>query len=300
MRVIWIALLGVALLAGSASGRVEGRLDQPGRLLDAQGRVREDHLGLPEDTGRKRGRLQPVVRRLGRPGPRGRGGAAGGPRRALARPGRQPARAEEARPEELGRELAPRDRLRLGRRLRRSRRQPEEDQGLGRPGQERHPGDHAEPVHLGRRTLERDGRLRGPAPRGQDRQAGDRIPVQALQARAGAAGQRPRRRCRSSRRARATSCSRTRTRRSTPNKKGVHTEYRRAEGDAADRDAGRADEERDEQAGREGVLQVPLVVARRRRRSPTRATGRWSRAWRRATTSTSRRASSRSARPSTD
>ena len=51
-------------------------------------------------------------------------------------------------------------RPRLGRRVRRPRRQPEEDQDLGRPAQAGRLGDHAEPVHLRRRTLERDGRVR--------------------------------------------------------------------------------------------------------------------------------------------
>ena len=59
-------------------------------------------------------------------------------------------------------------------------------------------GAHAEPVHLGRRALERDGRLRRAAQAGQDRQAGDRLPEQALQAR-----RRP------GQRARATRCRRS-------------------------------------------------------------------------------------------
>ena len=48
----------------------------------------------------------------------------------------------------------------LGRRLRRARRQPEEDQELGRPAPARRRGRHAEPVHLRRRALERHGRVR--------------------------------------------------------------------------------------------------------------------------------------------
>ena len=227
MRAIWITLLGVALLAGSAAGASQGGsvdLVAYSTPKDAYG---TDHLGLPEDAGRQRHELQPVLRRVRRPGTRRRGRPERRPRRALARSRHRPARRQGPGPEELGRQLAPRDRLRLGRRVRRAGRQSEAHQGLGRPGQAGHPGDHAEPVHFGRRALERDGRLRRAAAGRQDRQAGDRVPVQALPARPGAARQRPRGAARSSRRARATSCSRTRTRRSTPSRRACTPSTRR-------------------------------------------------------------------------
>ena len=160
MRVIWIALLGVALLAGSAAGATKGGsvdLVAYSTPKDAYGKIIS---AFQKTHGRERTHLQPVLRRLRRPGARGRGRPAGRRRRALARARHRPARRQGPRPEELGREQAPRHRLRLGRRLRRARRQPEAHQGLGRPGQARRRGDHAEPVHLGRRALERHGRLR--------------------------------------------------------------------------------------------------------------------------------------------
>ena len=112
-------------------------------------------------AGRERRELHPVLRRLRRPG-------AGG-RRPACRPTSSRSRSSPTSttlvkkglvPQELEREPLQGHRHRLGRRLRRARRQPEAHHGLGRPDQARRPGDHAEPVHLRRRALERDGRLR--------------------------------------------------------------------------------------------------------------------------------------------
>ena len=61
------------------------------------------------------------------------------------------ARRQQARREELEQEPVQGHRHALGRRLRRARRQPEEDPHLGRPDQAGRPGRHAEPVHVGRR-----------------------------------------------------------------------------------------------------------------------------------------------------
>ena len=105
---------------------------------------------------------------------------------------------------------------RLGRGVRRPRRQPEEDQDLGRPAQARRRGDHAEPVHVRRRPLERDGRVRVLDQAQEDEEAGSGEAAQAVRerrpfrTRARATPRTP------SSRARETCCSRTRTRPSPP------------------------------------------------------------------------------------
>ena len=101
------------------------------------------------------------------------------------------------------------------RRLRRPRRQPEEDQGLERP-------DPSRASRSSRRTRSpraaRAGTSWPPTARsgklGQDRQAGAGLPAEALQERRLAGQERARLAANVQRRARATSCSRTRTRRS--------------------------------------------------------------------------------------
>ena len=86
---------------------------------------------------------------------------------------------------------------------------PKKLQDLERPAEARRPGDHAEPVHLGRRALERHGRVRRRAPRGQDAEAGRRLP----RARSGSTSSR-------SRQARAKVC-----RRSSPGRGDVFLAY---------------------------------------------------------------------------
>ncbi len=54
----------------------------------------------------------------------------------------------------------------------------------------RRPDRHAEPVHLGWCALERDGRLRRRVARGQDEEAGDRLPREDVEARRRPAHQR--------------------------------------------------------------------------------------------------------------
>ena len=92
----------------------------------------------------------------------------------------------------------------LGRRLRRPRREPEEDLRLERPAQARRRRRDAEPVHLGRRALEHHGRLRRVAEAGQDRRAGAGQPAQAVPATSSRRTRALASRCRRSRAARAT------------------------------------------------------------------------------------------------
>ena len=99
--------------------------------------------------------VQDVLRRVGRPEPRGRGRPAGRRRRVLARARRRPPRRGRARRRRLGRATPTQGpRHRLGRLVHRAQGQPEEHQDLGRPAQARRQGRHAEPVHLGRGEVE--------------------------------------------------------------------------------------------------------------------------------------------------
>ena len=114
---------------------------------------------------------------------------------------------------------------RLGRRVRRPQGQPEEHQDLGRPDQARRRGAHAQPVHLGRRPLEHHGRLRRAVERGQDGPAGPGLPERAVQERPACRTTAPASRSRRSPAARATCFSPTRTRPSSPSRKGSAVDY---------------------------------------------------------------------------
>ena len=169
---IRIAALAVALVALAAGVAACGSSDSKLSLVaySTPQEAYEQLIPAFKKTAAGEGRrLQPVLRRLGRPGARGRGRAQGRRRRALARAGRRQAREGGQGRRELGPGPLRRLRHRLRRRARDAQGQPEEHQDLGRPGQARRRGDHAEPVHLRRRALERDGRLRRPARAGQDR-----------------------------------------------------------------------------------------------------------------------------------
>ena len=145
--------------------------------------VREADPDVPEDARRGRRLLHAVVRRLGRPGAGGEGRSEGGHRRPLARSGRGRARQRGPRRLEVEEAVLQGHGHGLARRLRRPRRQPEEDQDLERPAAARRRGHHAEPVHVGRRPLERHGRVRSLEEGGQDRQAGAGQPAEAVQER---------------------------------------------------------------------------------------------------------------------
>ena len=82
--------------------------------------------------------------------PRRQGRPEGGRRRPLARARRGRARRRPASSTRTGKRSLRRHGHELARRLRRPRRQPEEDQGLERPDPAGRPGGDAEPVHLGR------------------------------------------------------------------------------------------------------------------------------------------------------
>ena len=274
MRVIWIALIGVALLAGSAAGATKG-----GSVISSRTRRPRTPTGRSSPPSRRRRPASGTgfSQSYGASGDQARAVAAGLAADLVALsldPGHRPARRARASSRRTGRPNSHRGIVsdsvvvfvvRDG--------NPKHIKGwddLVKPGVA---GDHAEPVHLGRRALERDGRLRRAAQGRQDGQAGDRLPEEVLQARSGAARQRPRRRCRSSRRARATSCSRTRTRRSTPRRRASTPSTRRRRTTL--------------------LIETPVALTksgpkkpaakafyntsgrrRRRRRSPRRATGR--------------------------
>ena len=87
----------------------------------------------------------------------------------------------DGRPRRQGMEpaAATRDGHSLPGRLRRPRRQPEEDQAVGRPAQAGRRGDHPEPVHLGRRALEHPGAY-GARRKREDGEAGAGLTSQAV------------------------------------------------------------------------------------------------------------------------
>ena len=133
-------------------------------------------------------------------------------------PRHRPAGQGQAGRRELGRQPVQGHDHRLGRGHHHPQGQPQGHHDLGRPGQARHQGADAQPVLLRQRALEHPRRLRRRAQGGQDRGAGDGLPLLAVQERAGrrrpAAGPRSPR----SPAARATPSSRTRTRRSSPSR----------------------------------------------------------------------------------
>src|SRR3954452_21109812 len=152
------------------------------RVLDAEGRLQPADSGLPEDARRPGRELLAVVRRLRRPEPGCRRGSLRRHRRPVPRARRERPRAEAPGRAELEQGQVPRDGHALRRRLRRARRQSEEDPDLERPGEAGRADRDAEPLHLRRCTLERDGRVRRRAPRGQDAEAGadlSRVDVEA-------------------------------------------------------------------------------------------------------------------------
>ena len=137
MRVIWIALLGVAVLAGSAAGASKGGsvdLVAYSTPKDAYGKIISSFQKTQAGSG------VDFSQSYGASGDQARAVAAGQDADLVALsldPDVSLLVGKGLVPEELERQLAPGDRLRLGRGLRRPRRQPEEDQGLGRPGQAR-------------------------------------------------------------------------------------------------------------------------------------------------------------------
>ena len=213
----------LALIVDRPRRRLRGRRGargheaHPRRLLDAARGVRRDHPGFPARRSRARTSrsASPTAPRESSPAP-SRPGLEGRHRRPLAGAGRRLAREGGARRREVGPAVVPRHGAPLRRRLRRPRRQPEEDQGLERPAPVRRRGDHAEPVHLRRRALEHHGRVRRLAAHRQDRQAGAGQPAEAVPERLGAGQERARIAADVRLRARATSCSPTRTRPSSP------------------------------------------------------------------------------------
>ncbi len=193
-----LALVAAALTAQLASAgstgeqRAAGREALARRLLDPPRGLPATDPGLRADGVRGRRLVQPVVRLLGRADPGGQGGPRRRRRRPLARPGRRRARQGEHRRADVEPAGAPRDGHELARRLRRPRREPQEDLQLARPRPARDRGRDAESVHLRRRPLERDGGLRRAAQAREDRQAGAGIPAPALPARGRAGQERPR------------------------------------------------------------------------------------------------------------
>ena len=189
---------------------------EPRRVLDAARGLREAHSHVPEDC---RGRRTSTSRsRTARPASR----------RGPSRPASTPT-SSRSRSLPTSTSSSPRHRRReveeavvqghgheLGRRLRRARRQPEEDQELERPPSPGCRGRHAEPVHVGWCALERHGRVRRLEEGRQDRQAGAGEPPEALQERRRPGHERTCIAERPSTAARATSSSRTRTRRTSP------------------------------------------------------------------------------------
>ena len=136
------------------------RQAQPRRLFDPTRGLREAHPDVREDAGGRRRQLHPVLWRVGRAGARDQGRARLRHRRALARSGHGRAREREPRRPEVEEAVLQGDGPQLGRRLRRARRQPEEDQELERPPAAGRRDHHAESVHVGRRPLEHHGGVR--------------------------------------------------------------------------------------------------------------------------------------------
>ena len=168
MRVIWIALLGIAVLAGSAAGASKGGsvdLVAYSTPKDAYGKIisafQKTQAGSGVDFSQSYG-------------------ASGDQARAVAAGQHADLVALSLDPDVsmlVGKGLVPKNWnanahrgivsdsvvvfvVRDG--------NPKKIKGWGDLVKSGRPGDHAEPVHLGRRPLERDGRLRRAAPRGQD------------------------------------------------------------------------------------------------------------------------------------
>ena len=286
-----LSAAALAATAGAVSATTSRSADTELSLV-AYSTPREAYAKLipsvPEDGGRRRRRLQAVVRLLRRPDARGQGRSGRRHRRAIARSRRRRARRRRERRRDLEEAVVQRDGHELARRLRRPRRQPEEDQELERPappGRRRH---DAEPVHVGRRPLERHGGLRGLAEGRQDRQAGAGEPAQALPERRRPGQERPRRRSTRSSAERATCCSPTRTRRSSLGTPGAEPPVRHPEVDDPDREPDRRPEDSENKDSGERVPPLPARRRPRSRCSPTTATGRSSRASSRRTGRSSR------------
>ena len=166
----------LAATAGIGSAAPERSADTELSLV-AYSTPREAYAKLipmfQKTAGRQGRRLHAVLRLLRRADARGQGRARGRHRRALARSRRRRARRREPRRREVEEAVLQGHGHELGRRLRRARRQPEEDQELERPPPAGRRGRHAEPVHLGRRALEHHGRVRrrGGRPGKTDKQA---------------------------------------------------------------------------------------------------------------------------------
>src|SRR6476619_7361631 len=118
MKIIWIALLGVGLMASSAAGASKGgsvALVAYSTPKDAYGQIISSFQKTSVGNGSSFSQSY---------------GASGDQARALARPRHQHAGRQGPRPQELGGEQVQGRRLRLGRRLRRARRQPQAHQDL--------------------------------------------------------------------------------------------------------------------------------------------------------------------------
>ena len=279
MRVIWIALLGVALLARLCGGRVEGRH----RSAWSPTRRRRTPTGRSSRPSRRRRpgtdvELHPVLRRLGRPGARGRGRPARRRRRALAR-----------RPTSTcssGKGLVAEE---LERATRTTGSSPTRSScSCVRKGNPKHIKTWDDLVKPGVEVITPNpftsggARWNVMAAYGAQLRAGKTDKqaiaylVQALQARPGLSRTRARAtRCRRSSPGQGRRPARLRERGDLRPAEGrAHVDYRDPEGDDPDREPGRGDEDGAEQARGEGVPQVPLVRRRRRRCSRPAATGR--------------------------
>ena len=162
---------------------------------------------------------------------------------------------------------------RLRGRVRAAERKPEAHQDLGRPDQAGRPGRDPEPVHLGRRALERDGRVRRPAPRGQD--PGRRRPRTSASSSTTSSSQDTSARDRAAdvpRRQGRRPARPTRTRRSSPQRANQPVYYLIPKATLLDREPRRGHE--DGAARRRRPSSRYLARRRRRRCSASRATAR--------------------------
>ena len=198
------------------------------RLLDARrSSTTRSSRDFQQDRGRQGRRLQDVLRRLGRPEPRGRGRPEGRRRDVLDRARHDAARRRRPRRRRLERRRRTRASCRtLGRLVRRAQGQPEEHPDLGRPAQAGRQGPHARTRSP---RAPRSGTCWPPTARRRRRRGPAGRP--RLRARAASPStsrsrtSRAARRCRTSPRATATCCSPTSTRRSTAQKKGEEVDY---------------------------------------------------------------------------
>ena len=205
---------GLRRLLGSRRHN-EGRQALARRLLDAAGGLRQADPRLPEDPGRERRQLQPVLRRLGRP------------ERAVEAGLKADIVALRSSPDVdalvdagLVDATGTRQRTRAWSPTRSwsssSARATRRTSRLGRPDQGGRRGHHPEPVHFRRRPLEHHGRVRRAARGRQDRAGRPRTTCGSSSRTSPCRTRAPATRCRPSAAARATCCSPTRTRRSPP------------------------------------------------------------------------------------